>query len=562
MALNDAPKRAAAPRKREEVYSALRRRIILSELRDGQSITELELAASMGCSQGTVREALLRLQEEGLVVRQGYRGSMVSPLSGHEAHAFLQLRAQLESQALAHSVPMLQPAQLETLSQLVYDMEETARAGDEYALFELDQAFHTTLFRVAGMPALVPVLVRCSLYNHRNKISLTNAPRTLMETATRHWAIVRALERADVAEAQRVLRHHVQSVVGSDAGGDADSAGEVAGGSALVMTSMQRVLFEQVAREDASLPPITDLPRAQALVQFEQVNERWNGIMLAQFDLRESSMPASPAAGGAGRDVGLLHVRHRSSHVAAKGCIVHVHGGGWTFGNNRTHLGAMARLAALTGCEVIGVDYALAPDHPFPAGLNDCLWAWCWLRARCDAPTPWFVAGDSAGANLALAMMLDLRHLGEPMPDAALLFYGVSDCDHQTESPRLCGAGQFGLSSERMHWYRSQYLSGRLRNPKDHRVSPLGADLNNLPPLFLNAAGLDPLCDDTLALADKLARTNTPFEFHRCEGVVHGFMQMASRLPQAQQAFEDAAAFIRSRQHAGTPAQPRKGDSP
>jgi len=407
------------------------------------------------------------------------------------------------------------------------------------------------------MPALVPVLVRCSLYNHRNKISLTNAPRTLMETATRHWAILRALERADVAEAQRVLRHHIQSVVGSDA----DSAPEVAGLPVLAMAPAQQALFDEVAREDAGLPLITELPRTQALAQFERVNARWNQIALADFALRESSMPARHAAVGIGRDIGLLHVRHRASHEAAKGCIIYLHGGGWAFGNNRTHLGAMARLAALTGCEVIGVEYALAPDHPFPAGLNDCLLTWCRLRALSDAQIPWLVAGDSAGANLALAMMLDLRHLGEPMPDAALLFYGVYDCDHRTESHRLCGSGPFGLSSDRMDWYRGQYLSGRMRNSKDRRVSPLGADLNNLPPLFLNAAGLDPLRDDTLALADKLARTNTPFEFHRYEGVVHGFMQMATRLPQAQQAFEDAAAFIRSRQHAGAPANPRKGDS-
>jgi len=95
MASTEVPEKAAVPRKREEVYSTLRRRIILSEVSDGQPITELELAASMGCSQGTVREALLRLQEEGLVVRQGYRGSVVSPVSAREAQAFLHCRAHL-----------------------------------------------------------------------------------------------------------------------------------------------------------------------------------------------------------------------------------------------------------------------------------------------------------------------------------------------------------------------------------------------------------------------------------------------------------------------------------
>ena len=550
-----APLHPAAPRKREGVYQVLRKRIILSEFRAGQAITELALAAAMGCSQGTVREALLRLQEEGLVVRQGYRGSVVSPLSAREAQAFLQMRAELESQALAHSLPVLQPAHLQGLSALVREMEERARAGDEYGLFELDQAFHTTLFRIADMPALVPVLVRCSLYNHRNKISLANAPRTLMETATRHWAIVRALERGEIPEAQRVLRHHIQSVAGSEPDTPAATPAP-----ALAMSPTQRAAFEQVAREDAGLPVLTELPRAAGLAQFERVNARWNRIDEQDVELQASSLPAGHASGGPGREIGLLRVRHRASHRAAHGTLVYLHGGGWVFGSPRTHLGAMVRLAALTGCEVIGVDYALAPDHPFPTGLNDCLWAWSQLRAQAAAPGPWYLAGDSAGANLALALMLDLRHLGHPQPDAALLFYGVYDCNQDTESHRLCGGGDFGLSTQRMRWYLDQYLGSPARDPQDRRISPLRADLNHLPPLLLNAAGLDPLRDDTVALAEKLARTDTPFEFRRYEGVVHGFMQQSAVLPEARQAFEDAAAFIRSRRPAGTPAPHRQGD--
>ncbi len=104
---------------------------------------------------------------------------------------------------------------------------------------------------------------------------------------------------------------------------------------------------------------------------------------------------------------------------AAAGTILHLHGGGWVFGNIRTHHGAMARLAERSGCTVIGIDYALAPEAPFPQGLNDCAWAWRWLRAHEPARGPWLVAGDSAGANLALSLMLDLRHAGEPLPDAA-----------------------------------------------------------------------------------------------------------------------------------------------
>jgi acetyl esterase/lipase len=231
------------------------------------------------------------------------------------------------------------------------------------------------------------------------------------------------------------------------------------------------------------------------------------------------------------------------------GTLLYLHGGGWVFGSTATHLGAMARLAELAGVTVIGIDYGLAPEAPFPAGLNDCTWAWRWLRAQADAlslSAPWFVAGDSSGANLALALLLDLRNAGETLPDAALLFYGVYAPDHTTESHLLCGQGQFGLTSEKMAWYRNHYLSGERRDPSDHRASPGYADLAGLPPLFVNAAGLDPLRDDSVLVAHRLAEVGGPFEFKVYEGVIHGFMQMSRELPEAMTAFKDAATFMHS----------------
>ena len=158
----------------------------------------------------------------------------------------------------------------------------------------------------------------------------------------------------------------------------------------------------------------------------------------------------------------------------------------------------------------------------------------------------WYAGGDSSGANLTLAMMLDLRNTGEITPDAAMLFYGVFDADHATESHRLYGQGDFGLTTARMVWYRDLYLAGDRRNEDNARVSPLRADLSGLPPLLVTAAGLDPLRDDSVRLAQKLSTTDTRFDFKTYPGVIHGFMQMASVLPEAQEAFSDAAAFLQS----------------
>jgi acetyl esterase/lipase/DNA-binding FadR family transcriptional regulator len=516
-----------------DVYTWLKQQIMLSRYVPGQAVAELDVAAQMGCSQGTVREAMLRLQEDGLIVRNGYRGTMVTPVSPTEGPLFLKLRAQLETDALRLSLPRLTPAHLEALRALVREMEAAAGAGDEYLLFELDQRFHVTLFQIAELPSLVPVLTRCSLYNHRNKIALDVAPRTLMETAQRHWAIVQALESGSLAEAERVLRHHVESVVDRDPPRDAPPR----------MAPALEALFKRVGAEDAHLPDITTLPLDAARRQYEAVNVRWNA-RVPKGAAQRSQAFTIPSPAGAPIDA--LRVQPPGGARGAHGTIVHLHGGGWVLGNNRTHFGAMARLAERCACTVVGIDYALAPEHAFPQGLNDATWAWRWLRAQdAHARGPWLLAGDSAGANLALSLMLDLRHAGEPMPDAALLFYGVYDADHETASHRRCGDGTFGLSSAKMDWYRNHYLAAGAR-ADDPRVSPLQAhSLGGLPPLLVTAAAVDPLHDDSVALVARLSREGVRHRFIDYPGLHHGFMQMAGFLPEADRAFSDAGAFVR-----------------
>ena len=534
---------AAPKRKAGDVHAWLKQQIMLSKVLPGQPLVELEIAAAMGCSQGTVREAMLRLQEDGLIVRKGYGGTIVTLISAVEAKAFLSLRAQLESQALAHSLPRIGPQQIEALSALVRQMEAAAAAGDEYALFELDQQFHVSLFHWAEMPSLVPVLTRCSLYNHRNKIALEVAPRSLEETAQRHWRIVAALESGSLAVAERVLRHHIDSVVGED-GDDTRSAPPR-------MTPRLAALLQRVQAQDAGLPDITTLPLDAARRQFNAINERWNQLDAGGFRIDAFTVPAPQRVGrAAGQGIAALRVEALKppKKKACTGTILFLHGGGWVFGNVQTHRGAMARLAEQSGCVVVGIDYGLAPEAPFPHGLNDCLWAWRWLRSHAQsAEGPWFMAGDSAGANLALAAMIDLRDAAEPLPDAALLFYGVYSADHATPSHRRCGDGSFGLSSAKMAWYRTHYLAGGRGHAEDPRVSPLHADLHGLPPLLVTGAELDPLFDDSALLAKNLADTDTPFEFRRYAGVHHGFMQMGAELPEARQAFRDAGAFLRAR---------------
>ncbi|MFZ4288600.1 alpha/beta hydrolase fold domain-containing protein [Variovorax sp. HJSM1_2] len=524
-------------RKSQEVYQALRRQIVLAERAPGQQLVELDLAKAMGCSQSTVREALMRLKEDGLIVRQGYRGTVVAGVSAAEGQEALDIRARMESRAAYLSIGNFTAEHIQGLRMLVQQMEAVAEAGDEYALFELDQEFHRALYDRANLPALVPILDRCSLSSHRYKITQSTTRRTLRDTALRHWKIIEAVLSGRAAELDRVLFHHVSSVIGEP--DDMNSSTPE-----LRMSSSMEAVFLRLQKEDAHLPNPMTIPLAQARLNFNAINERWNRLDGLDVAVEHFTIP-SPSGGIAG-------VRVAPKTGGKPGTLVYLHGGGWVVGNLNTHMGAMARLALATGMVVVGVDYRLAPDAPFPAGLNDAVRAWHWLRteqAGLRLGAPWVVSGDSAGANIALSLMLDLRHAGEVLPHAALLFYGVFSADHQTESHMRCGGGQFGLSSEKMAWYRAHYLSGERNDANDPRVSPLladVADLAGLPPIYLNAAGLDPLRDDSVALARRLEAAKVPTRLKIFDGVVHGFMQMGSELPEARAAFDDAAAYLRT----------------
>jgi acetyl esterase len=223
--------------------------------------------------------------------------------------------------------------------------------------------------------------------------------------------------------------------------------------------------------------------------------------------------------------------------------ILHVHGGGWAFCSAATHEGAARRIANATGARVLTVEYRLAPEHPYPHGLEDVLAAW----AARDTDLRWSMAGDSAGANLALAAMLRLIDEGGALPAQALLFYGVYGADFSTPSYELYADGP-GLTRAKMQRYWNWYAARELRERP--AVSPLAASdaaLAALPPLYLNAAGLDPLCSDTELLAARLRALGRNDPFDLFEGVVHGFMQMGLALPEARDAFQRAGAVFRKR---------------
>ncbi|SHO61739.1 DNA-binding transcriptional regulator, GntR family [Pseudoxanthobacter soli DSM 19599] len=204
---------AGRPPKASTAFNALKRDIMLGTLPAGAGLTELDLAAHFGCSQGTVREALLQLQEEGLVHRRGHRGTQVSDCTEDEAAEMFRLRDHIESAGLPRTMAAPSRTLIPDLEAMLGDMLRAAEADDELQLAAIDRDFHRRILQDARLPALDPILHRCLIHNHRFKISRSLGVRNLTATAMRHRTLIDAIAGGDVAAASAAMRHHIATIV-------------------------------------------------------------------------------------------------------------------------------------------------------------------------------------------------------------------------------------------------------------------------------------------------------------------------------------------------------------
>ena len=237
---------------------------------------------------------------------------------------------------------------------------------------------------------------------------------------------------------------------------------------------------------------------------------------------------------------------------AKPGCLVFIHGGGWAFGSIDTHARIPRTLANTLKVRVLSVEYRLTPEHPYPEPLEDCVAAWRWAAAQSlsqpDFKGPLSIAGDSAGANLSVATILHENRAGKRTADVGMLFYGVYGADFETPSYQRFGAG-YGLAKVGMEKFMDWYAPGGT-SPDDLRFDPLvspihapEAMLARLPPLYLCAAGLDPLLCDTYGFARRLDEAGVRYDVNVHEGVHHGFMQITQRLSEARRAYDLVKEF-------------------
>lgn len=241
---------------------------------------------------------------------------------------------------------------------------------------------------------------------------------------------------------------------------------------------------------------------------------------------------------------------YRPTNVAGRPpLLVFFHGGGWVWGSLASHHGLAAALADHAGCIVVSVAYRKAPEHRFPAALEDAAATLRWVREHArhlgaDGRVL-AVAGDDAGGNLAAAAVHQCVREGEPVPDLQLLLYPITDVSKESGSYELFGEG-FYLTRDMMHWFRDTYLV-HPRDRADVRVSPLLAeDLEGMPTTHIVTAGFDVLRDEGRSFAARLRESGVHVSHVEYPHLIHGFASMTRAIPAARRAYHEIALGLRA----------------
>lgn len=224
--------------------------------------------------------------------------------------------------------------------------------------------------------------------------------------------------------------------------------------------------------------------------------------------------------------------------------ILYFHGGGFQVGSVVSHRELMAELSAATQCRVLGVDYRLAPEHRYPAALDDASTAYQWLIDEGFAPNHIAIAGDSAGGGLALSLLLCLRDAGQKLPAAAVLMSAWTDL---TASGASYGtrAEADPIHQRPMIVAMARNYLGKEGNAADPLVSPLFADLKGLPPLLAQVGDRETVLDDSRDFVARAKEAGVDATLQVWDHMIHVFQQFPAQLPEARQAIDDMGRFLR-----------------
>lgn len=238
--------------------------------------------------------------------------------------------------------------------------------------------------------------------------------------------------------------------------------------------------------------------------------------------------------------------------VEGAGAFLLLHGGGYISGNCITHRRMASQLSGVTGLEVYVPDFRLAPEHPFPAAVDDALAAYESLLDRGVDPQKLAIGGDSAGGGLCAALMLALRDKGLPQPRCAVLMSPWTDILARGESYTTNIRVDPAIDPEDLRSAGRDYTAGN--DPEHPLISPIGAGLSGLPPLLIQVGGDETMLDDSITYAERAKAAGVDVTLEVWPGLWHVWQSEAPHVPEANAALEVIGKFVRTRM-SGSDAQ-------
>jgi len=293
------------------------------------------------------------------------------------------------------------------------------------------------------------------------------------------------------------------------------------------VTQQQRDALDQLLR-DAPLDLGGDV--AEQRVVFEE--------MMAAIPIPADVTTSSGSLGG----IPVVNVEVAGADHAS--VIFYLHGGAYAIGTAASSVGLASDLARRAGARLVTVDYRLAPEHPHPAAIDDAVAAYRGLLDSGLAASAIAIAGESAGAGLAAATLVALKHAGLPQPSAAVLMSPWADLTVSSESISVKAAVDPALTPEGLRRRAVDYVAAGDRTAE--LVSPIFADLTGLPPLLIQAGSHEILLDDATGLAARAATADVAVRLEITPGVPHVFQGFAAMLDEADAALTSAGEFLRA----------------
>ena len=263
----------------------------------------------------------------------------------------------------------------------------------------------------------------------------------------------------------------------------------------------------------------------------------WYEQFTGQFELPEDVVVEQVGAGGVSAEW------ISTPGVSQDRVVMYLHGGGYIIGSMRTHRSPLSYLSRVSDARVLGLNYRLAPEHPFPAAVEDSVAAYRWLLAEGVSPRRIVIGGDSCGGGLTIATLVALKYFGDPLPAGGISHSGWTDLAHTGDSFATKAEVDPLIDRDMLEGMAAAYLGDRPRTTP--LASPYYADLQCLPPLLVQVGTAEVLLDDSLRLADRAKEAGVDVTLEVWDDMPHVWQAFASFLPEARESLEHCGEFVK-----------------